>query len=118
MRARDGKIRPRLVPIADDYHQLSGKDPAEDREYYETATLLTDYEVLTSRASRNGVQPCVGDSGGPLLAKRGGKHVVVGVASWVLQTRSALCDLGSIYGTFGPAAKRFVDTALAAPGSR
>jgi secreted trypsin-like serine protease len=118
LRALEGKILPHLVSSADAYHELSGRNEAEDRAYYESASLLPDYEVLTSRASRNGVQLCVGDSGGPLLAKRNGKNVVVGVASYVLDTRSAPCDLGTIYGAFGPAARQLVETALVAPGSR
>jgi hypothetical protein len=78
--------------------------------------LLASYEALFSTDGTN-VQPCSGDSGGPLLRKVDGALQVHGVASWVLaKGGSAPCGGGVVYATFGESAKQLIDSALADGG--
>ncbi len=52
--------------------------------YYETGEIdLTEHNICASGGNSNrGV--CSGDSGGPLIVKRNGRNIIIGVGSWVL----------------------------------
>jgi secreted trypsin-like serine protease len=107
LRAIEGKVLSPLVTF-DEYHKRSGQPLADDRAYYDSATLLPSYEAVTSGPA----QLCSGDSGGPLLKLTQGHLVVYGVASYVLSTAAASCDLGTVYATFGPTTATFINDHL------
>lgn len=108
--ARTGKVLPPLVSFAE-YARRSGGTVAENRAAYDGMKLLEGYEAVTGHDA-SGAQLCNGDSGGPLLGTRGGQLKVVGVASYVLATPKEECVFGTVYATFGPAARRMLDRAL------
>lgn len=109
LKARSGLVLPPLVSAAD-YDRRSGGDSAENLAYHARAKLLEGYEASLAPGS---AQPCTGDSGGPLLSKRGGKLRVFGVASYALGSAVHPCIFGTVYATFGPAAKTMIDRGLA-----
>lgn len=109
LKARSGLVLAPLVSAAD-YDRRSGGDSAENLAYHARTKLLDDYEA--SLAPGN-AQPCTGDSGGPLLSKRNGKFRVFGVASYALGSAVEPCIFGTVYATFGPAAKTMIDRGLA-----
>lgn len=113
LEARRGKALASVLPF-EEYDRLLGGDSNENRSFYDGLELLDGYEVMTSRAKgAGGVQPCDGDSGGPLLGLRGGKPQVFGVASLVLSTQADLCAIGTVYATLGPAARALIARAIA-----
>lgn len=71
------------------------------RARYQETELLPDYEAHAG-ARPGDVQPCFGDSGGPLLEVIDGALVTYGVASGGVPSTEAICDAGSVYATFGP----------------
>jgi hypothetical protein len=88
---------------------LSPQEEAEVRTMYERP-LLTDHEAFFA-AKDGDVQPCTGDSGGPLLRRVNNRLTVFGVASWASSkaTTNALCARGVTYATFGSAAMNLLD---------
>jgi hypothetical protein len=76
------------------------------RVRYDETRLMAGYEAFVGGDSKS-VQPCSGDSGGPLL--KNGK--IYGVASGVLRTDKLVCDHGAVYATFGPEVMRFLEGA-------
>lgn len=111
---------PTLPPVVsfEDYHAAYGASEEEDRAAYAEMTLLEPYEVV-SKAEKDGVLLCEGDSGGPLLVKRGGKLHVAGVASYVLSVPGDPCArFGVVHARFGPAARKMIDAALAAASAQ
>jgi secreted trypsin-like serine protease len=105
-----GPILPPLVKFAE-YDRRSGGDSAENRAYYDSASLLEGYETVVAPGT---APPCSGDSGGPLFAKRNGRPTIFGVASYVVGTADEACAFGTVYATFGRAAKTMIDRALRA----
>jgi hypothetical protein len=73
------------------------------RVRYDDTPLMAGYEAFVGGDAES-VQPCSGDSGGPLL-KNG---QVYGVASGVLRSEQRVCDHGAVYATFGPEVMRFL----------
>jgi len=110
LEARKGKVLPPLVSFID-YDRASGGDSAANRSAYDHIALLDGYEAVTG-PDATGARLCSGDSGGPLLATRARKLRVVGVASYVLGTPTDPCVFGTVYATFGPAARAMIDRAL------
>ena len=105
-----------LAPLVsyEEYHAAWGASEADDRAAYDALKLLSPYEVV-SASSRDGVKLCEGDSGGPLLVKRGSVLHVGGVASYVLGVANDPCaKFGVVHARFGPAARAMIDAALAA----
>jgi len=88
---------------------LTAEEESQVRVAYERP-LLPEHEAFFG-AKDGDVQPCSGDSGGPLLRRVGEQLTVFGVASWVPNkaTSSALCARGVTYATFGPSAVRLLD---------
>jgi secreted trypsin-like serine protease len=89
---------------------LTAEELAEMQTYFEEQRLLQGYEAFFG-AKEGDVQPCSGDSGGPLLRKVNGQITVFGVASWVPNKAadSQLCSRGIVYATMGPAAVELLD---------
>jgi hypothetical protein len=86
---------------------IAAEDEREGfRVRYDETRLMAGYEAFVGGDSKS-VQPCSGDSGGPLL--KNGK--VYGVASGVLRTDKLVCDHGAVYATFGPEVMRFLEGA-------
>ena len=101
-----------LAPLVsfEAYQEAFGGDVAENRSAYDATTLLEGYELSVERApGATGAQPCEGDSGGPLLRKKGRSFEVLGVASVVFQKPGAECAYGTVYATFGPKARTLVE---------
>lgn len=89
---------------------LTAEEDAQVHESFDQTTLLSDYEAFFG-AKEGDVQPCSGDSGGPLLRKVDGQITVFGVASWVpnKEQATALCSRGIVYSTMGPAGASLLD---------
>jgi hypothetical protein len=79
------------------------------RMYYDNTKLDEGYEVVTGGAPGD-AQPCFGDSGSSLIRRQDGKFVSYGVVSGGLGTRDSICDLGTVYATFGPGVLEFVQS--------
>ena len=84
------------------------------------SSLLESYEVwagldstMKAADGTTDVQPCHGDSGGPLLATIGGQRQIMGVASAVLFSRQLTCDRGAFYGTIAAKTREMIAAALA-----
>ncbi|MBK6697099.1 MAG: trypsin-like serine protease [Myxococcales bacterium] len=109
IKALRGNALASLVPF-EAYQQAFGGDVAESRSAYDATTLLEGYELAVARApGANGAQPCEGDSGGPLLRKKGRSFEVLGVASLVFQKPGEECTYGTVYATLGPKARTLVE---------
>ncbi|MEP6653852.1 MAG: trypsin-like serine protease [Myxococcales bacterium] len=80
------------------------------RQIYETTLLDEGYEVVTGGAPGD-AQPCFGDSGSSLIRRHDGQFVSFGVVSGGLGSRDSICDMGTVYATFGPGVREFVDRA-------
>ncbi|NOU32573.1 MAG: trypsin-like serine protease [Polyangiaceae bacterium] len=91
----------------EDYNSAFGGSEAKNRRSYDAIRLLDQYEIATG-SGPGGPRLAKGDSGGPLLARRGGKLVVVGIASYVVGTPDDPGRFGSVHAVFGPAARDFV----------
>ena len=79
---------------------------------YEQTQLLADYEAHAG-ARPGDVQPCFGDSGGPLLDVVDGALVSYGVLSGGVPSQRSICDYGSVYATFGPDTRALIEDTLA-----
>jgi hypothetical protein len=97
--AGGGSPFPPPISLEDFAHQL-----------YDSTVLDDGYEVVTGGAPGD-AQPCFGDSGSSLIKRLGGKFVSYGVVSGGLGTRDSICDLGTVYATFGPEVLAFLQTA-------
>ena len=95
-------------------HELGLPDDVDPAEVYESLELIEDYEATFGHAPGN-AQACNGDSGGPVLRNEDGDFVVYGVASWVMRTEELICNWGTNYATFGPAAEEFLERGVACP---
>lgn len=74
---------------------------ARIRKFYDV-TLLRDYEAYLGAGPKD-VQPCNGDSGGPIVTRVSGANVVVGVVSASFKGPMQACgSVGEVYATFGP----------------
>lgn len=80
------------------------------RKAYEDTALIPDYQAFVGGVSGD-VQPCHGDSGGPLLRKKGGEFVTYGVTSGSLPG----CTRPVVYATFGPEIYDFLVRATKEP---
>jgi hypothetical protein len=80
------------------------------RQIYDTTLLDAGYEVVTGGAPGD-AQPCFGDSGSSLILRKQGKFISFGVVSGGIGSRDSLCDLGTVYATFGAGVLEFLDTA-------
>ena len=101
-----------LAPLVsfEAYQQAFGGDVGENRSAYDATILLDGYELSVARApGATGAQLCGGDSGGPLLKKKGRSFEVLGVASLVFQKPGEECAYGTVYATFGPKARTLVE---------
>ncbi|HEY0706733.1 MAG TPA: trypsin-like serine protease [Polyangia bacterium] len=102
------------VPAGDDVPPPEALPPGYEamvRAEWERAVLLPEYEVVTGGVPGD-AQPCFGDSGSPLVRFEGGRFVGYGVVSGGLGTTRAVCDLGTVYATFGPEVATFLDGAV------
>jgi hypothetical protein len=74
---------------------------------------LEQLDEVAAGGGPNDVQPCSGDSGGPLLlSDASGTLTAYGVASGGLTSRDLRCANGSIYASFGPTALTFLREAI------
>ena len=80
------------------------------RLIYDSTVLDQGYEVVTGGAPGD-AQPCFGDSGSSLILHQNDHFVSFGVVSGGLGTRDLICDLGTVYATFGPGVLEFLQTA-------
>jgi hypothetical protein len=80
------------------------------RMIYETFVLEKDYEVVTG-GTPGEAQPCFGDSGSSLIRKVGDRFVSYGVVSGGIGSRDLICDMGTVYATFGPDTLAFIERA-------
>ncbi len=88
-----------------------GYDPEQYwRDLYDNTKLLSGYEVDVGR-KKGDVQPCRGDSGGPLIKSAGGELISYGVTSAAIHGTTLDCEKGGIYATFGPDVLTFLDQA-------
>ena len=87
------KLQEAQIPIGDDAECLE-----EIGRFFKPASMMCAGKKATSSTSGDGVGPCFGDSGGPLLAPDGtGGWKLVGVVSWGFEcasdkTRSVFAD--------------------------
>lgn len=98
--AGDGGIFPPPPPSLEDIA----------RQIYDSNTLDPGYEVVTGGVAGD-AQPCFGDSGSSLIRRQGGKFYSYAVTTAGIGTRDAICDLGTIYSSFGPDVLDFLMTA-------
>lgn len=90
---------------------LSAEAIAQLRARYD-APLADDYEAFLAPPRALGeVQPCHGDSGGPLLRRENGKLVVHAVVSTSAAPGQG-CKRGTIYATFGAATREMIAKAV------
>jgi Trypsin len=80
------------------------------RQIYDTTVLDEGYEVVTGGAPGD-AQPCFGDSGSSLIRRQDGKFVSFGVVSGGVGSRESICDLGTVYATFGAGVLEFLQAA-------
>jgi hypothetical protein len=86
---------------------------ASARARYDSTLLETNDELVVGVAEQ-GAQPCHGDSGGPLVrAAADGSLVSYGVVSGGEQSRSQVCDYGTVYASFPPDILQFLQAATA-----
>ena len=83
------------------------RSPASIWDFF---VLEKDYEVVTGGFPGD-AQPCFGDSGSSLVKYKDGKYVSYGVVSGGLGTNDLICDLGTVYASFGPEVAAFLDKA-------
>ena len=81
------------------------------REIWDATLLLEDNEVVTGGAPGD-AQPCFGDSGSSLIRYQNGRFVSYGVVSGGIGSRELLCDMGTVYATFGPEVAAFLAKSL------
>jgi hypothetical protein len=80
---------------------------------YDSTKLLPGYEAYVGNKPGD-VQACFGDSGGPLVkTDKTGAVTAYGVTSGTLNSSTAQCDYGNIYGAFGPKVITFLNKAKA-----
>jgi hypothetical protein len=82
------------------------------RLIYDTTLLDPGYEVVTGGAAGD-AQPCYGDSGGPLVKRVDGQFVSYGVVSGGIGSIDSVCDMGTVYASFGPESLAFIERAKA-----
>jgi hypothetical protein len=80
------------------------------RQIYDNTVLEKDYEVVTG-GTPGDAQPCFGDSGSSLLRKVDDQFVSYGVVSGGIGSSDLVCDMGTVYATFGPSTLAFIDQA-------
>jgi hypothetical protein len=80
------------------------------RQIYDSALLAEEYEVVTGGAPGD-AQPCFGDSGSSLIRRLDQRFVSFGVVSWGVGSRDSICDVGTVYATFGPGVLGFLQIA-------
>jgi hypothetical protein len=80
------------------------------RQIYDSVVLDEGYEVVTGGAPGD-AQPCFGDSGSSLIRRQQGQFVSFGVVSGGIGSRDLICDLGTVYATFGAGVLEFLQTA-------
>jgi hypothetical protein len=83
----------------------------EAEEWWDIYRLENKYELLAGGLPGEAVT-CSGDSGGPLLGKRGSHLTIYGVSFAGEQTFSTVCGLGSGYLVFNRKMLDFVEDAL------
>jgi hypothetical protein len=96
MGADGGGVPPWLIDLA--------------RQIYDTTVLEKDYEVVTG-GTPGDAQPCFGDSGSSLIRKVEDRFVSYGVVSGGIGSRDLICDMGTVYATFGPETLAFIERA-------
>jgi hypothetical protein len=79
-------------------------------QIYDTTVVDEGYEVVTGGAPGD-AQPCFGDSGSSLIRRQDGRFISFGVVSGGLGTVDSICDLGTVYSTFGPGVLEFLEQA-------
>jgi secreted trypsin-like serine protease len=90
------------------------QEPDALRRAYDNELLLDGYEALLGAAELD-ANACVGDSGGPIIARRDNRSTVYGVTSWGYGADDQVCALGGIGAMLGPAAVELVDREAACP---
>ncbi|HEY5957451.1 MAG TPA: hypothetical protein VIV60_12885, partial [Polyangiaceae bacterium] len=79
---------------------------------YGELDLLPEYQAFLGGRTGD-AQPCFGDSGGPLVGMQGGVRTVYGNVTSGFGSNRLLCDFGGVFAMFGPAARAFLQNALA-----
>jgi hypothetical protein len=96
-----------ILPIVEANPELA--DLAALRAEFDAALLLTDYEVVTGKASGD-TQSCALDSGGPLaLVDENGDWESYGVVSAGPRLGRPICAFGQVFAVFGPETFDFLE---------
>lgn len=90
---------------------LSGASEETLLYYYNAMKLIPEYQAFMG-GKLGDAQPCFGDSGGPVVATRGGVRTVLGVVTGGMNSSRLICDWGGVFAAFGPATRAFLDQAL------
>jgi hypothetical protein len=80
------------------------------RQIYDSTVLEKDYEIVTG-GTPGDAQPCFGDSGSSLIRKVDDRFVSYGVVSGGIGSRELICDMGTVYASFGPEVLAFIEQA-------
>jgi hypothetical protein len=81
------------------------------RQIWDSTLLLENNEVVTGGVPGD-AQPCFGDSGSSLVRFQDGHFVSYGVVSGGIGTNDLVCNMGTVYATFGSEVTAFLTKSL------